>query len=40
MRSKPCRKLSKTGGGVIKGVERLRMSLEGLGKGFGGFQGC
>ena len=30
-------KVVKKGGGGIRGVESLRMSLEGLGRGFGGF---
>ena len=29
--------VKKGGGGVIRGVESLRMSLEGLGRGFDGF---
>ena len=31
--------VKKRGGGVIRGVESLRMGLEGLLKGFGGFEG-
>ena len=33
-------KVVKKRGGVIRGVESLRMGLEGLLKGFGGFEGC
>ena len=32
--------VKKRGGGVIRRVKSLRMGLEGLLKGFGGFEGC